>query len=58
LKSPQGTKVKSKRERKGKERRATATDKCHLKGGKVHMAQNPSTETHPKPFGFFKYYFC
>jgi len=30
--------VKSKRERKGKERRATATNKCHLKGGKVHMA--------------------
>ena len=22
------------------------------------MAQNPSTETHPKPFGIFKYYFC
>jgi hypothetical protein len=47
--------VKNKRERKGKGRKATATDKCHLEGGKVHMAQNPSTEAHPKPFGIFKY---
>jgi len=58
LKSPQGTKAKSERERKGKEGWATATDKYHLGGGTVHMAQNPSTETHPMPFGIFKHYFC
>jgi hypothetical protein len=50
--------VKSKRERKWKEGWARATYKCHPEGGKVHTAQNPSTETHPKPSGIFKYYFC
>jgi hypothetical protein len=48
--------VKGKGEMKGKEGRAK-TNKCYLEGGTVHMAQKPATETHPKPFHIFKYYF-
>jgi hypothetical protein len=58
LKLSHGTKVKSKRERKGKEGRAQATHNWHLERRKVHMAQYNSTVTHPKSFFISKYYFC